>query len=820
MKTFRLLLMACLVQFLSVTGTKANSFSDMYLLLQLDQPQLKQFTEGMPLIDLTENGGKVSTFNLLNFSIRTASKASLVKFRYRIYPSSDGPGNWESVDIWRSNEAGTLWKEYLSLDVLKYLTVGEEYILEFEIRGTDTDGSYFFYDNQEKEFRIKFVKGDEPSVKFESGYNSSRVYLTLDGASETYAIPDEETILGTTLGKTSNIAITEFRSDINKMDDNLEISHFNINYGICKKGEDVTHWESTSATSNELQFEGDTYDYIIYMGDTPVDIMSKMNDLYPGGLQDGQEYDLCIGFSFDDSDGLTHSLDDFGRGYRFTFTYSKAPLGPDAHARFDNGNLIISHNRNIFGINATVPDYYNFDLTYEGAWGLTISSVDCYTTYDAKSATVSYRVFEGTTPAGEWQTLDLRATNTPTNWRYSDEEIDLLQGTQMGKTYTLEYKYSAVTTTGLPFYMDNKGKNYRVTFIPGPVTAELNFVKLKAQVGLNDEVETEEINLPPSYMSIEDLTANGSKAINVFNLESWTAETSSAANSIDMYYRIYRHGTDPGEWQMISGTSADKLTWTCTPKADLTAGLEKGKSYVLEFYLQGTNADDTFVFNNGDNNYKVLFFYDDTNPDNGGTGFLVNGQKMVRLALTSDYNQGFMYMYILEDCKNSYENGAVQLGTIPMLAFMGYGAILQRASTDVNIVEVSMQYKVYEPGQTAEWNGIVAENIDYIDATRLVMQSQCFAPMEFTGLTPGKTYILEMMPQIRTADNQYYFYNDTDEEGLVGFKFQFTIDPAMGISSIATSDDDNAPTFNLLGQPVGPSYKGIVIKKGKKFLRR
>ena len=41
---------------------------------------------------------------------------------------------------------------------------------------------------------------------------------------------------------------------------------------------------------------------------------------------------------------------------------------------------------------------------------------------------------------------------------------------------------------------------------------------------------------------------------------------------------------------------------------------------------------------------------------------------------------------------------------------------------------------------------------------------------------------------------------------------------AIDAPAIAPSAAD-APAYNLAGQPVGPDYKGIVIKNGKKVVR-
>lgn len=43
---------------------------------------------------------------------------------------------------------------------------------------------------------------------------------------------------------------------------------------------------------------------------------------------------------------------------------------------------------------------------------------------------------------------------------------------------------------------------------------------------------------------------------------------------------------------------------------------------------------------------------------------------------------------------------------------------------------------------------------------------------------------------------------------------------STGISNITTSEADNAPAYNLAGQKVNAAYKGIVIKNGKKMIKK
>ena len=56
-----------------------------------------------------------------------------------------------------------------------------------------------------------------------------------------------------------------------------------------------------------------------------------------------------------------------------------------------------------------------------------------------------------------------------------------------------------------------------------------------------------------------------------------------------------------------------------------------------------------------------------------------------------------------------------------------------------------------------------------------------------------------------------------DGTALTVMSIDLNAEPASDIPAIAPSAAD-APAYNLAGQPVGPDYKGIVIKNGKKVL--
>ncbi len=69
------------------------------------------------------------------------------------------------------------------------------------------------------------------------------------------------------------------------------------------------------------------------------------------------------------------------------------------------------------------------------------------------------------------------------------------------------------------------------------------------------------------------------------------------------------------------------------------------------------------------------------------------------------------------------------------------------------------------------------------------------------------------------AGKSYYIFNTKSQVGIYGYEFT-PGDPA-GISTIdATAAVKNAVRYNVAGQQVDASYKGLVIENGKKFVQK
>lgn len=82
-------------------------------------------------------------------------------------------------------------------------------------------------------------------------------------------------------------------------------------------------------------------------------------------------------------------------------------------------------------------------------------------------------------------------------------------------------------------------------------------------------------------------------------------------------------------------------------------------------------------------------------------------------------------------------------------------------------------------------------------------------------LNPGE--YLDVYPDVTSADN-IHFENTVGSNLIIDLKFN--ISDATGIDGVATDDirHSDVPLYNLKGQRVSPTYRGIVVRRGHKYL--
>ena len=97
---------------------------------------------------------------------------------------------------------------------------------------------------------------------------------------------------------------------------------------------------------------------------------------------------------------------------------------------------------------------------------------------------------------------------------------------------------------------------------------------------------------------------------------------------------------------------------------------------------------------------------------------------------------------------------------------------------------------------------------------QMVCYAQGLGWVVTSGLEFGKNYVLEVIYQV-IADKDYFFLGREKE----GSRFRFYFDSETGIRVLPQRWSEEG-AYNLSGQRVGKDYKGIMISKGRKELRK
>ena len=101
-------------------------------------------------------------------------------------------------------------------------------------------------------------------------------------------------------------------------------------------------------------------------------------------------------------------------------------------------------------------------------------------------------------------------------------------------------------------------------------------------------------------------------------------------------------------------------------------------------------------------------------------------------------------------------------------------------------------------------------------------------PFDWSTWT-GSNYVTLTLPETVTAAGTYtlvvpdsvFNFEDDPEKVSAAMEFVYTIDETTGISTVdSDTDDDDTPTYNIAGQRVSATTKGILIRRGKKVINK
>ena len=255
------------------------------------------------------------------------------------------------------------------------------------------------------------------------------------------------------------------------------------------------------------------------------------------------------------------------------------------------------------------------------------------------------------------------------------------------------------------------------------------------------------------------------------------------------------------EYTFTASTANVTLKAVSTPNADNQQGEEWQRNLTTNMFL---NTEDCPI--KWDNNVKPktgnpsVGYYDyyDTNGD---------GEPVHRVSdviWTIDCGQ-------LPGKGTYYEYTIAKTGTIVMGVFLNRPnsspvVVVEKGSKKVLPVS-SLSFEGYCQNNTYKYNDVGFQKFNFRENYTIDVSSQPNRPLLGFLTFPveeGKSYLV---------------FQPSSQVGIYGFQFTAT---ASGIESInaTKADNPNAPIYNLAGQQVTKSYKGVVIQNGKKFFNK
>ena len=192
------------------------------------------------------------------------------------------------------------------------------------------------------------------------------------------------------------------------------------------------------------------------------------------------------------------------------------------------------------------------------------------------------------------------------------------------------------------------------------------------------------------------------------------------------------------------------------------------------------------------------------------------------------------YYKIVFDCASGSSNGLVQISKVEYYKVGDAPTIVDITNTPETAYTVAKAKELIEAGkglsEKVYVKGIVSKASETLNETygslsyyisddgKEENELMVYGGLSFEGAK------FESIDDIKVGDEVVVYgklklFNTTYEVDANNILISKKSNPT-GISNITTSEADNAPTYNLAGQKVNAAYKGIVIKNGKKMIKK
>ena len=291
--------------------------------------------------------------------------------------------------------------------------------------------------------------------------------------------------------------------------------------------------------------------------------------------------------------------------------------------------------------------------------------------------------------------------------------------------------------------------------------------------------KADRITLPASDFSTLDLSGTVAE---YFRINSVTVQTSGNISDVTMYVAVYKSGDDPEKIDK-NPLSQRGDTWYLTLGDDegwIVDGKQSTATRYFSFYFVANEDDDNpVVYNNGGSYYSIRYKTDDGQGGGGGgqsgnITFYDKNTATLSLSMTGGKFSDVTYTYGGDGTRDISDNP----GGINSLEISDFTLRLKRASADLEIASVSLQYKVYEEGSDGQWNGM--EFTEQEDEGGDILAKKYVGTRATSdlayGLKEGTTYVLEVMYQVVDKSGNYYFFKPSSWYG----QYRFSVNNSGG----------------------------------------
>ena len=300
--------------------------------------------------------------------------------------------------------------------------------------------------------------------------------------------------------------------------------------------------------------------------------------------------------------------------------------------------------------------------------------------------------------------------------------------------------------------------------------------------------KADRMTLPASNFSTLDLS--GTVAEN-FKINSVLVETSGDIRNVKIAIADYKSGDDDVEIENVPLSQRDN-TWSIT-LGDNEGWIVKDNNRstatrYFSFYFVANEGNDSIPYNNGGSYYSIRYKTEGSGGGGGQSGnisFYDTNTATLSLSMTGGKFSDVTYTYGGDGTRDISDNP----GGINSLEISDFTLRLKRASADLEIASVSLQYKVYEEGSDGQWNGM--EFTEQEDEGGDILAKKYVgtrATSDLTkGLKQGTTYVLEVMYQVVDKSGNYYFFKPSSWYG----QYRFSVNGGGGGSGESVRGDLN-----------------------------